>query len=106
MSSSNFDGLRVLALESRHGKELAKLIASYGGQPTVVPALREVPLESSETQTFSAGLIGGQFHIVGFPARLCGRLLITTVPHAYSPPPPCAALPKKPEVALGPEPRP
>jgi len=79
MSSSNFDGLRVLALESRHGKELAKLIASYGGQPTVVPALREVPLASSETQTFSAGLIGGQFHMVVFLTGSGARALITIV---------------------------
>ena len=104
MSSSNFDGLRVLALESRHGKELAKLIASYGGQPTVVPALREVPLASSETQTFSAGLIGGQFHMVVFLTGSGARALITIVENAYSRELLCAALQQMQVVARGPKP--
>jgi len=104
MSSSNFDGLRVLALESRHGKELAKLIASYGGQPTVAPALREVPLESSQTQAFAAGLIGGQFHMVVFLTGSGARALITIVENAYSREHLCAALQKMQVVARGPKP--
>ncbi len=47
MASANFSGLRVLALESRHAKEISKLIPTYGGQPIVAPALREVRLESN-----------------------------------------------------------
>ncbi len=46
MPSVGFGGLRVLALESRHAREMTKLIASYGGVPTVAPAMREVSLES------------------------------------------------------------
>ena len=42
MAVATFNGLRVLALESRHAKEIAKLIASYGGLATVAPAVREV----------------------------------------------------------------
>src|SRR6266478_852226 len=83
MSSPNFDGLRVLALESRHGKELAKLIASYGGKPTVAPALREVPLESSAALAFSAGLISGQFHVVIFLTGSGTRALIAAVESQY-----------------------
>ena len=104
MSSPNFDGLRVLALESRHGKELAKLIASYGGQPTVAPALREVPLESSQTQAFAAGLIGGQFQMVVFLTGSGARALITIVENAYSREHLCAALQKMQVVARGPKP--
>ena len=47
MASANFSGLRVLALESRPAKEISKLIATYGGEPVVAPALREVRLESN-----------------------------------------------------------
>ncbi len=47
MASANFSGLRVLALASRHAKEISKLITTYGGQPVVAPALREVRLESN-----------------------------------------------------------
>ena len=59
MPGAGFDGLRVLALESRHAKEISKLIASYGGQPTVAPAMREVSLKSPETLEFAAGLMAG-----------------------------------------------
>src|SRR5947199_51158 len=44
---SGFSGLRVLALESRRAAELAKLISTYGGEPIVAPAMREVPLDSN-----------------------------------------------------------
>ena len=46
-ATPSFQGLRVLALESRRATELAALISTYGGQPLVAPALREVPLESN-----------------------------------------------------------
>ena len=46
MAISNFQGLRVLALESRRATEIAKLIRTYGGEPTVTPAMREVTRES------------------------------------------------------------
>ena len=46
---NGFEGLRVLALESRRAAEIAKLIATYGGQPTVAPSMREVPLESNRS---------------------------------------------------------
>lgn len=104
MSSPNFDGLRVLALESRHGKELAKLIASYGGQPTVASSLREVPLNPSQSQAFSAGLIGGQFHMIVFLTGSGARGLITTIENAYSRELLCAALQKMQVVARGPKP--
>ena len=53
MAAATFNGLRVLALESRHAKEIAKLIASYGGNPTVAPAVREVSLESGAALDFA-----------------------------------------------------
>ena len=43
----NFHGRRVLALESRRAAEVGTLIATYGGEALVAPALREVPLESN-----------------------------------------------------------
>ena len=47
MAHANFDGLRVLSLESRRATEVTKLIRTYGGEPTVVSAMREIPLESN-----------------------------------------------------------
>ncbi len=47
MPHASFDGLRVLSLESRRAREVEKLIRTYKGDPIVVPAMREVPLESN-----------------------------------------------------------
>ena len=48
MSNGNFNGLRVLALESRRAREIAQLITNCGGDPLVAPSVREVPLESDQ----------------------------------------------------------
>jgi uroporphyrinogen-III synthase len=67
MATGNFQGLRVLALESRRATEIAKLIRNYGGEPTVAPALREVPVESNqEALDFAGRLMQGEFDLVIF----------------------------------------
>ena len=38
MSNANFNGLRVLALESRRAREIAQLITNCGGDPVVAPS--------------------------------------------------------------------
>ncbi|MGH9742287.1 MAG: uroporphyrinogen-III synthase, partial [Candidatus Acidiferrum sp.] len=83
MPGVGFEGLRVLALESRHAKEMAKLIASYGGQPTVAPAMREVSVESPEALEFAAGLIAGKFDMVIFLTGAGIRALVKAVEHAF-----------------------
>src|ERR1700720_3832303 len=63
----NFAGLRVLSLESRRGAEMAKLIASYGGDPVIAPSMREIPLESNtEAVAFGRKLLAGEFEMVIF----------------------------------------
>src|SRR5207245_10887252 len=77
---SGFAGMRVLALESRRAAELAKLIASYGGQPIVAPSMREVPLESNqEALTFAARLLAGEFDMVVFLTGVGTRTLLGVV---------------------------
>jgi uroporphyrinogen-III synthase len=64
---AHFQGLRVLSLESRRAAEAATLIAKYGGQPIVAPALRELPLESnSAALDFAAELLLGEIDIAVF----------------------------------------
>jgi uroporphyrinogen decarboxylase len=56
-----FDGLRVVALESRRAAEMESLIRSFGGDPLVAPSMREVPLEeNSEALAFGERLLGGE----------------------------------------------
>jgi len=67
MTQGSFDGMRVLALESRRATEIATLIRNHGGEPTVAPAMREVPLESNtEALEFAGRLIDGGYDLAIF----------------------------------------
>src|SRR6266851_2927927 len=102
---SGFAGLRVLALESRRGPELAKLIATYGGEPVVAPAMREVPLESNkEALAFAAGLLAGEFDMVIFLTGVGARALLNVVETAYKRDEYIASLQRVKVVARGPKP--
>src|SRR5215469_3112525 len=84
MAPANFDGLRVLSLESRRSSEMAKLIRTYGGEPFVVPAMREVPLESNrQALDFADGLIKGDFDLVIFFTGVGVRTLLNIVETRY-----------------------
>jgi len=102
---SGFDGLRVLALESRRAAELAKLITTYGGQPTVAPSMREVPLESNkEALAFAAALLAGEFEMVIFLTGVGTRALLGVVETVHDRGKYIAALKRVTVVARGPKP--
>jgi uroporphyrinogen-III synthase len=80
----NFAGLRVLSLESRRGPEMAKLIATYGGNATIAPSMREVPLETNtEALAFARTLFAGGFDMVIFLTGVGARALAKVVETAY-----------------------
>jgi len=80
MDERNFGGLRVLALESQREKEIASLIANAGGRPTVVPVMREVPLESNhDAFAFAEDLLQANFEIVVFLTGAGARILFNAV---------------------------
>jgi uroporphyrinogen-III synthase len=84
MAHASFDGLRVLSLESRRAKEVAKLIRTYGGEPFVVPAMREAPLESNkQVLEFADGLLKGKFDLVIFLTGLGLRVLLDIAQTKY-----------------------
>jgi uroporphyrinogen-III synthase len=102
---SGFDGLRVLALESRRAAEIAKLISTYGGQPTVAPSMREVPLESNkEALAFAAALLAGEFDVVIFLTGVGARALLGVVETVHKRDEYVAALQRVKVVARGPKP--
>lgn len=84
MLPASFNDLRVVALESRHAREISRLIASYGGRPTVAPAMREVPMDSPEALAFARGLIEGKFDMVIFLTGTGTRAIVTAVEGTYS----------------------
>ncbi len=102
---SGFEGLRVLALESRRAAEIAKLIATYGGQPTVAPSMREVPLESNkEALSFAAALLAGEFDMVVFLTGVGTRTLLGVVETVHNRDQYVGALQRVKVVARGPKP--
>jgi uroporphyrinogen-III synthase len=101
----NFGGLHVLSLESRRGAEMAKLIASYGGEAVIAPSMREVPLESNtEAVAFGAKLFAGGFDVVIFLTGVGTRALARVVETIYPLEQYLAELRKVAVVARGPKP--
>jgi uroporphyrinogen-III synthase len=102
---SNFDGMRVLALESRRAKEMAALITTYGGQPMVAPAMREIALDSdTEATRFIANLLQGGFDVVIFLTGVGTRSLAAIAESTVSREEFVAALRRVRVVARGPKP--
>jgi len=84
VAHASFKGLRVLSLESRRAKEVEKLIRTYGGEAIVVPAMREVGLESNEeTLDFAAKLMRGEFDLVVFLTGVGVRAMLDIVQARY-----------------------
>jgi uroporphyrinogen-III synthase len=106
MAHASFDGLRVLSLESRRAKEVAKLIKTYGGEPFVVPAMREVPLETNvQALEFAERLMAGEFDLVVCMTGVGVRALVEIAATKYPREEFLAALRRVRVVARGPKPQ-
>jgi uroporphyrinogen-III synthase len=102
---SNFDGIRVLALESRRAREMATLIATYGGRPLVAPAMREIPLDSNTAAIQCiAALRKDEFDMVIFLTGVGTRALAAIAETTISREQFAAALRRVRVVARGPKP--
>src|SRR6185436_20031327 len=80
-----FDGLRILSLESRRAVEIEKLIRARGGDPFVAPSMREIPLQDNpQAFQFAERLLHNSFDMVifltGVGARLLNQVLETKYP--------------------------
>lgn len=101
----NFAGLRVLSLESRRGSEMSKLIENHGGEATIAPSMREIPLETNtEALAFARTLFAGGFDIVIFLTGVGTRALARVVETLYPLDQYLAQLRKIAVVARGPKP--
>jgi uroporphyrinogen-III synthase len=77
VAHASFNGLRVLSLESRRAKEVEKLIRTYGGEPIVVPSMREVGLESNQQALeFAKKLLEGSYDLVIFMTGVGVRAML------------------------------
>ena len=84
-ASASFEGLEVVAFESRHAPEMAALIARFGGVPRVAPALREAPLEEDAAAlAFGTALFAGRLDAVIFMTGVGTRRLIEVLETRYT----------------------
>jgi len=105
MLKGNFNGLCVLALESRRAAEIARLVANYGGRPLVAPSVREVSLESNrEALAFVERLRAGEIDMVIFLTGVGVRTLALAVESACTREQLAALLNQVTIVARGPKP--
>jgi uroporphyrinogen decarboxylase len=105
MASPAFDGLRVVAFESRMAGPMADLIARQGGEPVLAPALREVPIgENPDAIRFAEGLLAGQFDVVVFLTGVGTRFLAQAIETQIARETWLPALAKARVVARGPKP--
>jgi uroporphyrinogen-III synthase len=100
-----FDGIRVIAFESRRANEIGELIRRNGGEPFLAPAVREVPLDQND-QAFAFGerLFRGDFDMMVFLTGVGTRLLRQTLATRWDDERFSEALRKLTVVARGPKP--
>lgn len=80
MTVRSFNGLTVLALESRRAREIAKLIENLNGIPIVAPSVREIALDSNrEALDFARNLSAGLVDLVIFTTGVGVRTLVSAV---------------------------
>jgi uroporphyrinogen-III synthase len=72
--------LRVCSFESRRAAEMRSLIERQGAVATVVPSMREVPLESNECAfAFAAALLAQKIDVAVFLTGVGARTLVDAI---------------------------
>jgi uroporphyrinogen-III synthase len=101
----SFEGLSVVAFESRRATEMAELIRRRGGEPIIAPSMREVPLsENSAVFEFTRRLEAGTIDVVVLMTGVGLRTLVETVAPEWPRDRLAKALARTTVVARGPKP--
>ena len=100
-----FDGLRVIAFESRRANEIAELIRRQGGDPFVAPSMREAAIENNqEAFAFAERLFRGECDMIVLLTGVGTKALDKVLASRYPPEAFREALRKTCVVARGPKP--
>jgi uroporphyrinogen-III synthase len=84
-SRAGLQGLRIISFESRRAKEMAELIRRHGGEPTVAPSMREVPLsENSAPRELFQEIEAGQIDLVILLTGVGTRTIVDAAAIHYS----------------------
>src|SRR5579863_2339404 len=104
-ATASFNGLRVVAFESRMADETRALIERLGGRAIIAPSMREVPLEDNHAAlNFAARLIAGELDVVIFLTGVGVRELFKVIETRHRREALIAALTRIMTVARGPKP--
>ncbi|TWT46561.1 uroporphyrinogen decarboxylase [Botrimarina hoheduenensis] len=102
---ASFAGLRVAAMESRRGEEMARLIQRMGGEALVSPSMREAPIaENRAAIDFANRLIAGQIDAVLLLTGVGTKMLVEQIERHVGRERFLAALSDVPLIARGPKP--
>jgi uroporphyrinogen decarboxylase len=103
--ATGFNGMRVVAFESRMAAETRTLIERLGGLAIIAPSMREVPLEDNHAALdFAARLIAGELDVVIFMTGVGVRELFKVIETRHPRSVIVAALAQIVTVARGPKP--
>src|ERR1700674_3080732 len=103
--ATGFNGMRVVAFESRMAAETRTLIERLGGRAIIAPSMREVPLEDNHAALdFATRLIAGEFDVVIFMTVVGVRELFKVIETRHQRAAIGAALGQVVTVASGPNP--
>jgi uroporphyrinogen decarboxylase len=104
-AANSFNGLRVIAFESRMAAETRALIQRYGGRATVAPSMREVPLEDNQAALdWASRVLKDEFDCAIFLTGVGTRELFRVIASRYQREDVVAALKRITTVARGPKP--
>lgn len=104
-ATESFQGLRVVAFESRMAAEIKTLIERYAGIAITAPSMRELPLEDHrQALDFAQGLVAGEFDVVIFLTGVGVRQLFRVMETRFERPALLTALSQLTTVARGPKP--
>lgn len=82
----SFDGLRVIAFESRRANEIAELIRRQRGEPFIAPSMREAPIENNTAAfEFAERLFRGEFDMIIFLTGVGARALHEVIGSRHPP---------------------
>ncbi len=97
--------VRVCSFESRRSNEMETLIKKLGGEPTIAPSMREVPLEENVIAgQFADRMIEGQVDVVIFMTGVGAKTLLDAIAALGQLEPFLVSLAKRVVIVRGPKP--
>ncbi len=97
--------VRVCSFESRRSSEMETLIRKFGGEPTVAPSMREVPLEENVIAgQFAEQMIAGQVDVLIFMTGVGAKTLLDAIATLGKLEPFLISLEKRMVIVRGPKP--